>query len=173
MTLLTQEQVVRAFGDPVPHLKPDGTIKASWAAQILGTVKLPAPLKLSWGDARVTTFRAHKRLVPAFTAAFAALFADPEAWASIGDFGGCYNFRTVRGKNALSRHSWGIAIDMDVLDNPMFGVVPRVHPRVRAIMREHGFAWGGATIWGGDFPWARRDAMHFEPSAESVSKLGA
>lgn len=173
MRLLSQAEVIKAFGDPVPHLKADGTIKASWATQILGTVKLPAPLKLSWSDAKVTTFKAHRRLVPAFTAAFAALHAEPEAWASIGDFGGCYNFRTVRGKTALSRHSWGVAIDIDVLENPMFGLVPRVHPRTRAIMREHGFAWGGASIWGGDFPWARRDSMHWECSAELLTKLGA
>ena len=28
-------------------------------------------------------------------------------------FGGCFNFRKMRGGNSWSEHSWGIAIDLD------------------------------------------------------------
>ena len=174
MTLLTDAEVYNLFGDPRQHMRSDGTVLPSWESEILVPVELPRSLPLSWDrTTRVNRFMAHRRVAPALTTAFASLFAADGVWETINDFGGCYNFRPVRGKKALSRHAWGIAIDLDVRDNPFMGLVPRVHVRTRQIMAAHGFAWGGAKVWGGDFPWSRRDAMHWEWAGDASALAGA
>jgi hypothetical protein len=68
--------------------------------------------------------------------------------------GGCWNPNVVPGSvGTISRHSWGLAVDINVDTNP-FGERPHQDARLVAIMRRHGFAWGGT--------WLRPDAMHFE-----------
>jgi len=75
-------------------------------------------------------------------------------------WGGSYVPRVMRGsKKNLSRHSWGIAFDINV-DQNGFGVVPArpgmlgsVH-RLVPIFKTHGFCWGG--------DWSHHDGMHFE-----------
>ncbi|HEC08007.1 MAG TPA: M15 family peptidase, partial [Acidimicrobiales bacterium] len=70
--------------------------------------------------------------------------------------GGCFYPRVIRGGTSggqLSRHSWGVAIDINPRTNP-FGGTPTMDPRVVDIFRRHGFAWGGT--------WVRADGMHFE-----------
>ena len=63
--------------------------------------------------------------------------------------GGCYAPRRITRVNAggaLSRHTWGIAIDINTKS--------KYHPRVIEIFKEWGFAWGGT--------WTSPDPMHFE-----------
>ena len=63
--------------------------------------------------------------------------------------GGCYAPRRITRVNAggaLSRHTWGIAIDINTRSN--------YHPRVVEIFNDWGFAWGGT--------WTSPDPMHFE-----------
>ena len=69
--------------------------------------------------------------------------------------GGCWNPRTARviAGGTLSSHSWGIAIDINVANNPL-GSPPQQDPRLVAIMAAHGFAWGGRFL--------RPDGAHFE-----------
>lgn len=55
----------------------------------------------------------------------------------------------------LSRHSWGIAIDINVRRNP-YGKPPIQHPAVVSIFEKYGFYWGGR--------WKFKDGMHFEVS---------
>jgi hypothetical protein len=161
LRILSDSEVLLNFGNPAPYVRLDGSVSLAWESGILTRVPLPEPiryLETGW----VHHFRAHHRVAGLLERAFEEIHDDPDAWASINDFGGCYSFRQIRGSKKLSRHSWGIAVDMDCADNPFLGLVPRVHPRVKAIMESNGFAWGGARIWGGSFPWGRRDAMHFE-----------
>ena len=102
----------------------------------------------------VTRLRVHRKLVGLFSAALAAIHANAEAWASLGDTGGAYAWRPQRGAKRLSRHCWAIALDLDVGDNPLGGK-PHMHPAVIAAFAAQGFEWGGA--------WKRRkDPMHFE-----------
>ena len=156
MEPLTDEQVIAAFGDPLPFMLNDGTVSPGWEQRILAFAALPAPLVLAWDRSRtVSAFRCHHRLVPHFEGLMLALFNDPEVWATINDFGGCYAWRMQRRARTPSRHSWAIALDMDVAENP-FGRAPKTHPRFEDIVEAHGFAWGG------NFKGARKDGMHVE-----------
>lgn len=153
---LTDAQVIAAFGDPAPHVGIDGVPRASWEISILQPLALPAPLPLSWSPTvRVRIMRVHRRLVGAFQRALAAVHADRAAWESIDDFGGVYQWRRMKGSRRLSRHSWAIAIDLDVADNGD-GAAGEMYPGVIAAFEAEGFEWGGR--------WSRRerDPMHFE-----------
>ncbi|MEA3055709.1 MAG: hypothetical protein QOD30_1141, partial [Actinomycetota bacterium] len=74
----------------------------------------------------------------------------------LGRYGGCYAPRLIRGGDsggALSRHSFGMAVDVNITNNSFGGRVS-MDPRIVAIFRRWGFAWGGT--------WVRPDGMHFE-----------
>lgn len=152
--ILTDAQVIEAFGDPMPWIREDGTVGREWEARMT-TVLLPKPLAYLDGRHKVTRIRCHVRIAGIVGAVYADLAGDAVAWASIGDFGGCYVFRLQRRSNKPSRHSWGIALDQDCADNP-FGRAPKVERRVLEIFDAHGFAWGGT------FGRGRTDGMHFE-----------
>jgi hypothetical protein len=70
-------------------------------------------------------------------------------------YGGCFGPRFIsrdpRGR--LSHHSWGIAIDVNVAENP-FGTRADQDPRLVEAMERAGFTWGGR--------WLVPDGMHFE-----------
>ncbi len=66
---------------------------------------------------------------------------------------GCYYPRFIAGSTTLSNHSFGLAIDINSLENQR-GTVGEMHPVVVEIMKKWGFAWGG--------DWNYTDPMHFE-----------
>ncbi|MDX6254621.1 MAG: hypothetical protein QOJ11_955 [Frankiales bacterium] len=69
--------------------------------------------------------------------------------------GGCWSPRVTRAISGgvLSSHSWGLAIDINVVNNPLGGS-PHQDPRLVSIMAAHGFAWGGRFL--------RPDPAHFQ-----------
>ncbi len=75
-----------------------------------------------------------------------------------GQYGGCYSPRFIQsdGSKPLSMHAWGLAVDINVAENPA-GVRPRMDPRVVEIMERWGFRWGGR--------WSPPDGHHFELAA--------
>jgi len=154
---LNQDEQIAAFGDPRPYMLADGGISPDWERSILGWADLPQPLPLSWKNTiRVKRFRCHILLSMPFTDALIRCNLNPGAWATVNDFGGCYNFRTNRRNNkSLSKHAWGTAIDIDVCDNPQ-GRKPRIHPWIVESFEQHGFMWGGL------FKGKSKDGMHFE-----------
>ena len=82
-----------------------------------------------------------------------------EEWRSSG---GCYAPRRINRFDAggsISRHAWGIAIDINTKSS--------YPPRVVQIFNDWGFAWGGT--------WTSPDDMHFElrDLSASVSKTGS
>ncbi len=66
-----------------------------------------------------------------------------EEWLAPHRYGGCYHPRRIGyGRENLSRHSWGIAIDLNV-DFSLPGAGPVPPDELIAIMGRHGFRWGG------------------------------
>jgi len=103
-------------------------------------------------------WRCHRAILPDLTAALAEIQA--EGLSHLIDVrdsrnGGCWVARRIRGAfgGALSRHAWGLAVDINPSTNA-WGASPTMDPRIVEIFRENGFAWGGT--------WTRPDGMHFE-----------
>lgn len=69
--------------------------------------------------------------------------------------GGCFFPRHINWdiNMPLSRHSWGIAIDINPSANQT-GTSGNVNPAIVEIFEKNGFAWGGR--------WLVPDPMHFE-----------
>ena len=122
----------------------------------------------AWVDANIVMvdidplgpFPCHRRVVPYIR----SVIADLEQSGLIGlidptDFqlaGGCWNPRLIRGGDkgfALSRHAWGIAIDINPSTNRYQGDVS-LPEAFGETFREWGFAWGAG--------WLSPDGMHFE-----------
>lgn len=158
--ILTDTQVLHEFGDPAPYVGADGHIEPEWEVHILTAISLPLALPLAGGGS-VTHVRCHRRIAAALSQAFNTLYVNG-SWPLLKDYGGCYCWRTQRmAAHERSRHSWGIAIDLNVRDNPMMGT-PKMPPAIVDAFKRAGFAWGGDFVH-------RPDGMHFE--ANDLTKL--
>ncbi len=104
--MLKTNEIIYKYGKP----NQNGTYLVS--------IKLPYPMRLAWDkNAKVNTMRCHKLVAQNFTNVFNELLA-VYGLAKIQElgidlFGGCFAFRAMRGGSDYSRHSWGIAIDLD------------------------------------------------------------
>jgi hypothetical protein len=84
----------------------------------LVTINLPYPMRLAWDlDTQVHKMRCHKLIADKFLAVFNELMRvygyKKIVELGIDIFGGCFNFRKMRGGNDWSKHSWAVAIDLD------------------------------------------------------------
>ncbi len=106
-------------------------------------------------------FKCHRAVVPYLRSAIGEVI-NLGLWEHIDrrDFqirGGCFNARLIRGGDkggAVSRHTWGIAIDINPGDNPYGGRIG-MDPDIAAVFQKWGFAWGGGWTYsdGGHFEW--------------------
>jgi hypothetical protein len=90
----------------------------------LVTIKLPYKMRLSWDiKTTVSKMSCHKDVATNFINVFNDLLEhygyDEIVKLGIDLFGGCFNYRAMRGGNQYSKHSWGIAIDLDPLRNKL------------------------------------------------------
>lgn len=100
------------------------------------------------------TVRCHREMIRALRRALEAL--ERRGLARLvdrGDYAGCYAEKDIPTTGAISRHAWGLAIDLNAAANP-YGARSTQDRRLVATMERHGFAWGGR--------WPTPDAMHFE-----------
>lgn len=103
--MLTDAQIIEKYGQPGD-------------ADNLTVITLPYPMRIAWDLSKsVTKMQCHKLVAANFLNIFHDLFTHyglPQLQElGIDIFGGCYNFRKMRGGNRWSRHSWAIAIDLD------------------------------------------------------------
>ena len=108
----------------------------------------------------------HKKLGPDIVKAFTELRDNGFAVSDVGSY--CWrkiNNPRLRGSDAMSKHSYGIAIDINPLKNPFFrsaesysgvdddanGVIRTVNSRAVKILKKYGWGWGGKY----------GDTMHF------------
>jgi hypothetical protein len=146
--VLPVSQIKELFGEFAARPGPDGTvlIDPDWVA--LNIVSASVPL--------LGTVRCHKAVLPQITAAFEEISRRGlGGLVKQGDFGGCYSARFLNreAESGLSHHAWGIALDLNVSENP-FGAEPSIDPRLVEILDRWGFTWGGR--------WLMPDGMHFE-----------
>ncbi|MCO6149049.1 M15 family metallopeptidase [Flavobacterium sp. NRK1] len=151
--MITTKQAIAKYGTPNEH----GTY--------LTSIQLPYPMRLAWDlNTTVKTMRCHRLVADKFKAVFTDLLAyygyEKIKELGIDLFGGCFNFRAMRGGSDWSRHSWGIAIDLDPLRNKLKEskrtarfARPEYKPMID-IFYKHGFVSLGVEK---DYDW-----MHFE-----------
>jgi hypothetical protein len=148
--LLTYPQIKTKFGE---FAYSNSAQEPGWAAAHLTRVGLPLGIRAT----------CHNVVIPALQGALNEVAASGLAGAiDVGNtntYGGCYGGLgevSALGSTTggfLSKHSWGVAIDMNTVQNPE-GAPPRMNCDVVRIFRKWGFAWGGNFIQG--------DGMHFE-----------
>lgn len=103
---MTNAQVAKKYGTADPQGK------------YLVTIKLPYPMRIAW-DTKVTVTKmsCHKLIADKMSLVFKDILAayglEKIKELGIDLFGGCFNFRKMRGGTELSKHAWGIAIDLD------------------------------------------------------------
>lgn len=151
-TFFTGTSAQNAIGTFSFTVNPDGTINQDrkWVNAHLATERMPI----------IGSVRCHKVMLPQLRAVLEEIQASglsnllkPE------QAGRCYQPRFVAMdplNHALSKHAWGLAIDVNVYDNPE-GSKPKLDPRIVAIFEKWGFRWGGR--------WTKPDGMHFELAA--------
>ena len=150
--LLSTSEIIKKYGKP-------GDTKN------FVVIDLPYPMRVSW-DLKTTIkkLQCHKLVATALLAVFNELL-QVYGYARIKElgidlYGGCYNFRQMRGGTEWSRHSWAIAIDLD----PERNQLKENHTTARFARQEykamidifykHGFVGLGREK---DYDW-----MHFQ-----------
>jgi len=151
--MLNTKEIIAEFGKP------------NQQGSYLTTIKLPYPMRLAWDlKTKVTTMRCHKLVAKNFTNVFNELLEvyglEKIQELGIDLFGGCFNFRAMRGGSDYSRHSWGIAIDLDPVRNQLHETSKTArfaraeYKQMIDIFYKHGFVSLGREK---NYDW-----MHFE-----------
>jgi hypothetical protein len=149
--MITQEELIAKYGTPNKEGK-------GYIVQI----KLPYPMY--YIGKKVTKISCHKLVADKLLAIFNDILdfygQDAIRELKIDDYGGCFNYRLMRGGTKLSVHSWGCAIDL----NPSRNLLKETSKTARFarleykpmidIFYKHGFVSLGREK---NFDW-----MHFE-----------
>ncbi len=155
MRLLTDAEIEKHYGKP-------GDLSN------IVTIKLPYTFRYVVAPGKftdVTKMQCHKKVAPRFTAVFNDILThygyEKIKTLGIDFYAGCLNVRLQRGsKTKWSRHSWGIAVDLDPLRNGLktkWKDAQFAKPEYKAmvdIFHKHGFIGYG--------PGRGYDAMHWE-----------
>lgn len=110
---MTTQQLKKKYGEPNVT-----------GAGYLVTIQSPFPMRLAWDTSSVVhKISCHRLIADRLKAALQEIL-DVYGLKRINElgidlFGGCFNYRKMRGGNKMSMHSWGIAIDLDPARNQL------------------------------------------------------
>lgn len=140
-------EIVQTFGNPM---------LSGFAESCLDFVSVPKELNHAFKfvdpKSKRHGFYCHKLLVIQFGNVYRKIVA-AGLEKELKSFDGCFNIRNIRGKENMSTHSWGIAVDHNAATNPL-GAEPKMHEGIVKCFEGEGFSWGGN--------WKRPDGMHFQ-----------
>lgn len=152
--MLTTQEAIKKYGTP------NETGKG-----YLTTIVTPFPLRIAWDtDSTTTRVTCHKLIADRLLSVFKDLLAH-YGHAKIKElgidlYGGCFNYRKMRGGSSWSKHAWGIAVDLDPARNTLKETSatarfarPEYKPMID-IFYKHGFISLGMEK---NYDW-----MHFE-----------
>ena len=152
--VLPQVLIKERFGEFAYRRSPDGTTfeqDPAWVRTNVVTARVPL----------LGTVRCHRGIVEALSAAMTELREDNLAHLVEADaFDGCHNPRFIGPGAGVSRHAWGVAVDLDYDANPT-GLETQHDQRLVEALRRHGFTWGGF--------WLVGDPAHFEYASDALS----
>ncbi|HEX2028749.1 MAG TPA: M15 family metallopeptidase [Nitriliruptorales bacterium] len=146
--VLPQSHIKQRFGEfsyrpPAPGVE-DFRQDPAWQAENIVTADLPL----------IGAARCHRAVVQAVQGALAEIdddgldhLVDPDGFA------GCHNPRLIAPNGAVSRHAWGVAVDLNAGANPT-GTGSAQDQRLIKTFARWGFTWGGF--------WLVPDPMHLE-----------
>lgn len=152
--MLSTQQIRARYGEPNVT-----------GAGYLVTIDAPFPMRLAWDTKHVVKrISCHRLVADKLKAALTEIlqvYGLPRIQElGIDLYGGCFNYRPMRGGSEPSRHSWGIAIDLDPSRNQLRETSrtarfarPEYKPMID-IFYKHGFVSLGREK---NYDW-----MHFE-----------
>lgn len=144
--VLPQALVKERFGE-FSYRRTDGRdleLASEWTERFVATEDIPL----------LGTVRCHRDFLPALAGAMAELAKRNLGYLIEAEgFAGCYAPRLTTSQEAVSRHAWGIAVDLNWPDNPVGGASTQDARLVEVLQR-----WG--LTWGGE--WLVADPAHFE-----------
>jgi hypothetical protein len=111
--MITTAEIIKKYG--VPNETGQG---------YLTKIILPYPMRIAWDTAHtVSSITCHKSIASNLVSVFNDLLSyygiDKIKELGIDLYGGCFNFRKMRGGSDWSVHSWGLAIDLDPARNTL------------------------------------------------------
>ena len=103
--MITTKELKRVYGEPDER------------GGYLVRLKLPYPMRIAWDlKTKVTTTLCHEKVADELLAIFTDIKEcygyDYLKELGIDIYGGCFNYRKMRGGSDWSRHSWGVAVDL-------------------------------------------------------------
>ena len=137
--MITTQQLIAKYGKPTQDGKA-----------YLVSIALPFPMRLAWDkNTKVTKMRCHKLIAQKLSNALLEIlqvYGLPKIQElGIDLFGGCFNFRAMRGGSDYSRHSWAVAIDLDPERNQLktpyskSNFAKPEYAQLHTIFEKHGF----------------------------------